>query len=149
VALDELGQYKEAITYYDQALAINPDCVHALNNKANSITELLDVVPANYCYDNTLIAQYYSISYQKYDVSVIGNVGKYTAADAIALFDKALELSPNNDTIICNKANLLTKVGDSEEASIYYQRAMENGHTCPAEQVNIVEPIKVTFQSAK
>ena len=91
----------------------------------------------------------YTISYQKESVSVLSTVGKYTAVDAIALFDKALELSPDDNVIICNKANLLTKIGDSDEASIYYQKALDNGHTCPSEQVNLVEPVKVSFQSAK
>ena len=150
VSLYDLGQYEEAIVYYDKALEIFPDYAKALNNKANAITELINITPASYYYyGKTLTANYFSVSYQKDDVSVLNTVGKYTAVDAIALFDKALEISPNNNVIICNKANLLTKIGDSEEASIYYQKALDNGHTCPAEQVNLVEPVKVSFQSAK
>ena len=34
IALDNLGKYQEAITYYDKVLAINPNYVDALNNKA-------------------------------------------------------------------------------------------------------------------
>ena len=149
VALHERGQYEEASTYYDRALAIDPNDVYALNNKANAITELIDIVPASYYYDNSGVPNYHPISSQKDDVSVLSNVGKYTAADAIALFDKALELSPDDNVIICNKAILLTKIGDSNEASINYQKALDSGHTCPTEQVNLVEPVKVSFQSAK
>jgi tetratricopeptide (TPR) repeat protein len=149
VSLYELGQYEEAIVYYDKALEIFPDYPKALNNKANAITELISIIPASYYYDNSGVPNYHSVSSDKEDVSVLSIVGKYTVADAIALFDKAMELSPNDNTIICNKANLLTKIGDSNEASVYYEKALDSGHTCPSEQVNIVEPVKVSFQSAK
>ena len=144
-----MGQYQEAITYYDKALEIDPNYVRALNNKANAITELLDIVPASYYNANTLTPNFYTISYPKEDVSIISSIGKYTPADAIALFDRALELSPEDNVIICNKANLLTKIGDSDEASIYYQKALDNGHTCPDKQVDLVESVKVSFQPAK
>ena len=150
VSLASLGQHEEAIASYDKVLAIDPNHVKALNNKANAITELMYTISTSYYHDgNRLLTQYNFISYQKESANVLSKVGKYTADDAIALFDKALELSPNNNIIICNKANLLTKTGNSDEASVYYQKALDHGHTCPSEQVNIVEPVKVSFPSAK
>ncbi|HSB50594.1 MAG TPA: tetratricopeptide repeat protein [Nitrosopumilaceae archaeon] len=40
VVLYELGRYEEAITYYDQALTINPGKLGAIVNKANALQEL-------------------------------------------------------------------------------------------------------------
>jgi tetratricopeptide (TPR) repeat protein len=39
-ALNELGRYQEAIPYFDRALAIDPDYVHALNNKRLALDKL-------------------------------------------------------------------------------------------------------------
>jgi tetratricopeptide (TPR) repeat protein len=38
--LDDLGNYPEAILYYDKALAIDPQYVYALNNKGKALDDL-------------------------------------------------------------------------------------------------------------
>lgn len=40
LALSHLGRYEEAITYYDKALAIDPNYVDVLNNKGVSLDKL-------------------------------------------------------------------------------------------------------------
>ena len=54
-ALDDLGKYDEAITWYDKALAVNPKYVDAFYNKGLALDDLGKYDEAITWYDKALL----------------------------------------------------------------------------------------------
>lgn len=127
LALVNLGRYQEAITYYDKALAINPNNVDVLNAKGVATSKLTpNFKPLSYNGQNPIIRNFHLILDASPNFS--GN-SNYTAP-----FDKALELSPMDTKVLLNKGKYLAdKLGKYDEAIIFYDKALKiNANYAPA-----------------
>jgi tetratricopeptide (TPR) repeat protein len=129
IALDNKGQalyYQgnnaEAITYYDKALAIDPNDTIALNGKGNSLNGLGDYAQAIQYFDKAL-------AINPNDASALNGKGNSLSLQgndirAIQYFDKALAIRPNDINILYNKADSLNRLGNYTEAIKYYDRSL-------------------------
>lgn len=129
ISSDRLGQFKEAITYYQQALEIfnntdqEPDC---LINLANAHTSLGQYKEAVGFYEQALKLSLGSnnISWQAQALIGLGNVqnslGKFVKA--IQFYEQAWEISKN---LKAQKAIALGSLGHVYNAIGQYQEAMD------------------------
>ena len=129
IALDNKGQalyyqgnYAEAITYYDKALAIDPNDANALNGKGNSLNYLGDYAQAIQYFDKAL-------AINPNDANALNGKGNSLSLQgndirAIQHFDKALAIDPNDTNTLYNKADSLNRLGNYAEAIKYYDKSL-------------------------
>ena len=88
--LQELGRHEEALASYDKALALKPDFVDALNNRASALIELKRFEEALASYDRMLAIRppYFEALYNR--GIALGELGRH--AEALASYDRALAL---------------------------------------------------------
>jgi tetratricopeptide (TPR) repeat protein len=129
ISSDRLGQFKEAITYYQQALEIFKDSHHepdCLINLANAHTSLGLYKEAVGFYEQALklSLQVSNISWQAQALIGLGNVqnslGKFVKA--IQFYEQAWEISKN---LKAQKAIALSSLGHVYNAIGQYQEAMD------------------------
>ena len=102
LALDNLGNYTQAIQYYDKVLAIDPKYVAALNNKGSALGRLGNHTQAIQYFDKALdiepknVAALYNKALALYD---LGN-----CTQAIQYYNKALDIDPKYVAALGNKA---------------------------------------------
>ena len=108
-ALDELGQFEEAILWYDLAISKNPRDIVAWYNKGNILDNLGKYEDAIYCYDTVIdiIPNDTSAMYNK--ATVLARIGKYE--EAISLYDKIISIDPTHVGALYNKRRMLDKLG--------------------------------------
>jgi tetratricopeptide (TPR) repeat protein len=113
-ALDNLGKYGEAITWYDKALAINPTYVDALNNKALDLAILGKNEEALHLISKVLKSNSNNEYYLYIAAALIMyNLGKYN--EAKLYFEKALQINSNLTSIMSEKElNVFNKVMDNK-----------------------------------
>ncbi len=117
------GQLAEAVTAYNQALAVDPENPEAWNNKG-----LILAVAGNY--KEALKCHLKAVDLDPDNVDAVSNVGMIHTKlgnfnDALAWYDRALEMDPGHETTWNNKGNLLSKTGQYEGALKCYDRALE------------------------
>jgi Flp pilus assembly protein TadD len=123
---DELvdqGKFAEAITFYDQAIALEPRNAVALCGKGVALNAL-----GNYSEALTVLDQAIAISpayakawYEK--GNALNGLGRYD--EAIAAYDKALEIKPEYGYLAYyGKANALAGLGNYTEAIPLYDKAL-------------------------
>jgi tetratricopeptide (TPR) repeat protein len=105
-ALAKLGQYNEAVTYYDLALKIQPNYLPAMNNKANALAEIGDFSEAISLYNSVLDHE------PTYTVAQ-DNLEK--AREKFFLFAKNEEQKPAQEDFIVNVSKELPKTTKSVE----------------------------------
>jgi len=101
------GEYKQAITIYDEILEIAPNNISTLKMKG--------IVQSNLEEHNNSLKQFFKVlQYRPNDVTSLtgmglgfGNLGEYQ--EAISYFDKALKVKPNS-TVIKNYKEFVEKV---------------------------------------
>jgi tetratricopeptide (TPR) repeat protein len=98
------GEYREAISAYDDALKLAPDDVNALNNKGSALQRLGDLQSG--------LAQHKE-AMQSYSL-------------AISAYDTALKLAPDNVYALTNKGNALQRLGDLQSALAQHKEAMQS-----------------------
>src|SRR5919198_1050043 len=99
------GNYSEAITYFNKALAMNFSNVNALNNKAFALSSLGNYSEAISYYDKAL-------AIEPDDATVLNNKGVALANlanyyEAIKYIDKALAIEPDDALALDNKNKIL------------------------------------------
>jgi Flp pilus assembly protein TadD len=101
LALDNLGNYTQAIQYLNKALAIDPKDVDVLNNKGSALGRLGDHTQAIQYFDKAL-------DIEPRDVKALGNkaldlyrLGNCT--QAIQYYNKALDIDPRYVAALGNK----------------------------------------------
>jgi tetratricopeptide (TPR) repeat protein len=114
--------FKSAIIYYDQALAINPDYHEALNNKGTALSALGQQEAAIACYDQAL-------AINPDDHQALNNKGLALSAlgqqeAAIACYDQALAINPDLHQALNNKGTALSALGQQEAAIACYDQAL-------------------------
>ena len=121
-SLAALGQYAEAISCYDQALAINSPFAKVWNNKGIALEALGRFAEAIGCFDQALaIDPRYGSAWQNKG-AVLDALGRH--AEAIGCFDQALAIDPRDAQALNNKGNALTALGRREEAIGCFDKAL-------------------------
>ena len=93
IALENLGQYEEAIKAYDKALLVEPEFSFVWNNKGRILHELGQYEEAIKAFDKALLIDpEYSNAWNNKGIA-LGVLGRYE--EAIKAFDKTLLIDPN------------------------------------------------------
>ena len=129
-ALEQSGNIKEAIKYYDKALAIQPNNTDLLVAKGDALSKLRNYTGAIKYYSKVLAA-YPNSRGSTGLIEGIGNdqydLGKYK--EAIRSYDIALARQPNNPDLLINKGNALFQVENYSGAVKYYDKALTTAPT--------------------
>ena len=149
IELNSQGRYEEAIQFYDQALAINPNNKYGWHVKGDSLNNLGKYEEAITCYD-------FAISVSPHDDTwvmkgiVLNKINRNQ--EASVCYDKALSINPQNNEaltlkksndilvlddagrIASNKAGDLLKAKKYEEAIPYYEEAIKQHSLTPDSQ---------------
>ena len=122
-ALSELGDYREAITSYQEAVQLQPDhtAAHA------------DIGIAHDRLGNTSTAQNHfdiAVEDNPQDFSLFVKMGQHKASlkkhqEAIGYFQRALAIDSKSGDVLCGIAFAQFQLGDFEEAVAHYQQALE------------------------
>jgi tetratricopeptide (TPR) repeat protein len=122
VSLGGQGNYEEAITYFDKALAIDPNYKEALNGKGDALVDQGNYEEAITYFDKALaIDPNYKLALNNKGYA-LGGQGNYE--EAITYYDKALAIDPNYKTALNNKGYALGGQGNYEEAITYFDKAL-------------------------
>jgi len=124
-ALYIAGEYKDAISYYDKALVIQPNNASLLVNKGNALSQIGNFTGAIKTYDQALVIRPNSSN----NFSIFVNRGNALFQsgkldEAVKSYDRALAIKPNLKNAITNKANVLFELGNYTGAIIYYDKAL-------------------------
>jgi tetratricopeptide (TPR) repeat protein len=124
-ALEQSGNIKEAIKYYDKALAIQPNNTDLLVAKGDALSKLRNYTEAIKYYSKVLAA-YPNSRGSTGLIEGIGNdqydLGKYK--EAIRSYDIALARQPNNTDLLISKGNALFHIENYSGAVKYYDKAL-------------------------
>ena len=116
------GDYLEAIRQYDRALAVDPDFVDALANraKANDILQRYDRALADLDRAVALQPNKPTLFVQRSGV----HTEMHDSVDAVADLDRALALSPNDPMILAERVGAYSAAGDDARAAADLARAL-------------------------
>jgi tetratricopeptide (TPR) repeat protein len=108
-ALDDLGQFEEAISWYDIAISKNPKDIVAWYNKGNILDNLGRHNEAIHCYDRVIeiVPNDSSAMYNK--ATILARIGKLE--EAVSLYDKIISIDPTHIGALYNKRITLDKLG--------------------------------------
>ena len=120
VLLHRRGRWEEALACFNICLSVQPDLAPILNLRAIAHRGLRN-------YENYLSDSLRAHTLDPADAEACNNAGEALLwlgreADAVAWFDKALALLPNNPTILTNKAEAMTQLRRLDEAAAIYSR---------------------------
>ena len=106
LALDNLGRYKEAISYYDKVLDIDPNDVDTLNNKIAALGKLTPgFTPTSFssnAYGRSQGYTYVSNSLNETSTTVTISADAATCENNQKLVERGLKLQPDNIMILTN-----------------------------------------------
>ena len=121
-ALNNLGNYTQAIPYLDKALAIDPNDKLALEEKGVDLDNLGNYTQAIPYLDKALaIDPNYKFALAEKG-SALNNLGNYT--QAIPYLDKALAIDPNYKFALEEKGSALNNLGNYTQAIPYLDKAL-------------------------
>jgi tetratricopeptide (TPR) repeat protein len=113
--LNQMGRYKEAIEWYDKVLEREPNFIYSLNNKGVALANLGYYKEALSWY-NTALKQVPG------DLDMISNTARILGfelenyTDALNLLNSYLKKAPDHKGLLCNKEQILEKMGYKDEA---------------------------------
>ena len=107
--LDELGQYEEAVSWYDIAIKKNPKDIVAWYNKGNVLDNMGKREEAIYCYDKVLAIIPNDISSMYNKAIVLSKIEKYE--EATSLFNEIISKDPTHIGALTNRRVSLNKLG--------------------------------------
>jgi tetratricopeptide (TPR) repeat protein len=150
------GRHKDAIACYDKALKINPELSITWFNKGKSFAALGSADEATKCVikaaslglkEAQKVCEQSGTLYKLPDLDAdakisegiaLGKLGRWQ--DALAYYDKALELTPMNPKGWLNKGQSLRKLGRLPEAVESFQQFVKYAN--PAKDAQIVAAVK-------
>jgi tetratricopeptide (TPR) repeat protein len=109
-ALYNLGNYSQAIQYYDKALAIDPHYSYALTNKGVALDNLKNYTGALRYLDKALAIDAHNVRALNGKGVALYGLGNYTGA--IEYYDKALAIDPHYVKALYNKGWTLGVLGN-------------------------------------
>jgi tetratricopeptide (TPR) repeat protein len=128
VLLHRKERWDEALACFNKCLSVQPDLAPILNLRAIAHRGLRN-------YESYLSDSLRAHTLDPADAEACNNAGEALLwlgrdEDALAWFDKALALLPNNPTILTNKAEAMTQLRRLDEAAEIYSlvRALAPGH---------------------
>lgn len=107
--LDDIGQYEEAISWYDIAINKNPQDIVAWYNKGNVLDNMGKREEAIACYDKVLEVIPNDISSMYNKAIVLSKIEKFE--EAIFLFDEIISMDPTHIGALTNRRVSLHKLG--------------------------------------
>jgi len=121
-SLAALGRHEEAISCFDQVLAIDPRYAPVWNNKGVALNALGRREEVINCYDQALAIdpRYAAAWYNK--GNALAGFGR--REEALACYDQALTIDPRCAEAWLNKGNRLDALGRRHEAINCYDRAL-------------------------
>ena len=117
-----LHMYDAAITYYDKALAIDPNFEDALNGKGVALKNFGNYNEAITYFDKALAIDPNDNMALNGEGLALAGLGNYN--EAIPYYDKALAIDPDIKEALVNKGNALAGLGNYNEAIPYYDKAL-------------------------
>lgn len=121
-ALLQRGQINDAISRYDEAIALQPDYADAHNWRGNALQMLGRIEAAVVCYEKAVALQPdYFKAYHNRGMA-LQKLGKLE--EAVASFDKALEIKPDNVDSYYGRGLALEALGQLDKAVASYDRAL-------------------------
>ncbi len=109
LALNEIGQYEEAISWYDKEISKNPADPTPWYNKGNVLDRMGKFAEAIYCYNIVLEIIPNDASALCNKAKVLSKLGRFELA--ISLFDKIISNDPTHIDALRNKRIALDKLG--------------------------------------
>jgi len=109
LALNEIGQYEEAISWYDMEISKNPADPTPWYNKGNVLDMMGKYAESIYCYDIVLEIIPDDTSALCNKAKVLSKLGRFEVA--ISLFDKIISIDPTHIDALRNKKIALDKLG--------------------------------------
>jgi tetratricopeptide (TPR) repeat protein len=141
LALDNIGNYAEAIKYYDKVLAIIPNSVDALNNKGNALGKLGKYIEATKYYRKAIeiLKSNHSNQSANYSqtASVVGIGGattyRYIVANPDLLNSQYVQIAATQNTVRdpkliivqINYAKTLVNIGQYQLAIVTYKEILQ------------------------
>jgi len=107
--LDEIGQYEEAVSWYDIAIKKNPRDIVAWYNKGNILDNMGKLKESISCYDKVLEIIPKDISSMYNKAIVLSKYKKYE--EATSLFDEIISIDPTHIGALTNRRVSLDKLG--------------------------------------
>ena len=117
------GSYEEALSYFDNALAIDPNYIYALLNKGNTLSDLGREQDAISYFDKALTVDPNNPDVLNSKGISLAHLGNYKLA--ISYYDKTLSTDPKHVESLYNKAIALSHLGEYDEAILYYDKVLE------------------------
>ncbi|MEX2723767.1 MAG: tetratricopeptide repeat protein [Candidatus Freyarchaeota archaeon] len=117
-----LGKFKEAIHFYDEALALSPECSEALFNKGVALLELHRFREALNYFNRVLEMNPRDWEALTNKGNVLYNLLEFR--EALECYNKALEVNPKDAETLYNRGNLLLRLGKFEEAAQMFDEAL-------------------------
>ncbi|MDJ1177734.1 tetratricopeptide repeat protein [Roseofilum sp. BLCC_M91] len=122
-ALYEKKQYNQALSLWDQALAVKPDFYQVWTNRGVALNQLKRYEEALGSYDQALaIKSDYDMAWSNRGVA-LRNLGRYQ--EALDSYEQALKLQPNAFDPWLNRGTVLSGFDRFEEALQSFQKATE------------------------
>ncbi len=109
LALNEIGQYEEAKSWYDLEISRNPADPTPWYNKGNVLDMMGKYAEAIYCYDIVLEIIPDDTSALCNKAKVLSKLGQFEVA--ISLFEKIISMDPTHTKALRNKRIILDKLG--------------------------------------
>ena len=124
----QAGNYSVALTYFDSALAINPNDPNIWEKRASALQNLGNYAAA--LASNTIALRFYSGDIKLFDAEAWFDQGNQQAmagdfVGAIASYDKALQFKPDYHQAWYNRGVALADLGQFEEAIASYDKALQ------------------------
>jgi len=117
------GKHKEAIEYFDKAIEVDPNFIHAWSNKGRSLSELGNHEAALECCEKVVeLDPQFEFAFHNKGCELC-QIGRYE--EAIEYFDKAFEFHPNKEEVWDAKGLSLSQLGRHEEAIECFNKAIE------------------------
>jgi tetratricopeptide (TPR) repeat protein len=128
VLLHRRERWEEALAHFNICLSVQPDLAPILNLRAIAHRGMRN-------YESYLSDSLRAHALDATDAEACNNAGEALLSlgreeDAVAWFDKALALLPNNPTVLTNKAEAMTQLRRLDEAAAIYShvRTIAPGH---------------------
>ena len=109
LALNEIGQYEEAISWYDMEISKNPADPTPWFNKGNALDRLGKYAEAIYCFDIVLEIIPNDTSALCNKAKILSKLGRFEVA--ISIFDEIISVDPTHIDALRNKRIALDKFG--------------------------------------
>lgn len=127
LALENCGDYRDAIASFDRALALRPKLDVAFqiwHDRGNALQYGLgDYIGAIACYDQALnIKPDYEMAWQNRGNALL--YGLNVPEEALSCYSRALQINPDSHLAWRNRGNALVELGRHTEAIASYDRAL-------------------------